>query len=72
MEQMAKIIQNSLSLLDKKVEGLLDQITTKSGALTMPVGHDGNQIRKGRFFYNQYFGNIYLGRVAKREESHSE
>ena len=48
MEQMAKIIQNSLSLLDKKVEGLLDQITTKSGALTKPVGHDGNQIRKGR------------------------
>merc|ERR550517_342999 len=47
MEQMAKIIQNSLSLLDKKVEGLLDQITTKSGALTMPVGHDGNKIRKG-------------------------
>ena len=65
MEQMAKIFQNSLSLLDKKVEGLLDQITTKSGALTKPVGHDGNQIRKGRSLFNESFGNIYLGRVEK-------
>ena len=48
MEYMAKIIQNSLSLLDKKVEGLLDQINTNSGALTKPVDHDRIEKRKGK------------------------